>query len=331
MNLPLPTPRMWPDAGLHPIRVVGPNPAMDRLQVIPELRPGSVHRASHVIELAGGKSFIVARSLRRLGADVAVYGFLGGTVGEFMAQACRELGALDRHTAIAGSSRITPVIIEEKTGRSTVINEPGPEISPGELEGLRTALSNDLAEGDLVICTGSVPRGVPATFYAETVEAVRAAKGFSVVDASGELLAAALREAPWLVKCNAAEFAALHNCAVDDLQHLVHHMNGQLASGSSVVVVTRGSESTLVSTADGCWQVTVPEVPVVNATGSGDTFLACLTAAIARGADLSTALTDATVGGALNATRLEAGLPEHTDLSTWRTSVTIDALLPEMR
>lgn len=327
----IPFPQLWPSATSSPIRVVGPNPAMDRLIVVTELHPGGVHRASRVVELAGGKSFIIARSLRRLGVGVAVYGFLGGPVGDFVARECRALGALDRHTPISGSSRITPVIIEKHTGRSTVLNEPGPEISTAELDGLRFSVQDDLSAGDIVVCTGSVPRGVPNALYAETVRAARAVGAFSIVDASGDLLAAALGEAPWLVKCNATEFAALHGCAVHDVPSLIHHMRGQVDSGSTIVIITRGSDATLVATADGFWQVGVPAIPVVNATGSGDTFLACLVAAIARGADLSTALTDATVGGALNASRLEAGLPDRPDLSSWREDVAIDPLLTEVR
>lgn len=73
------TPVLWPKPTGR-VLVVGPNPAMDRLQVVPHLRPGGVHRATEVTAHAGGKSFIVARTLRLRGVEVTMYGFLGGAV-----------------------------------------------------------------------------------------------------------------------------------------------------------------------------------------------------------------------------------------------------------
>lgn len=327
----VPLPDKWPAAVDRPIKVLGPNPAMDRLQVVSELHPGGVHRASKVIESAGGKSFIVARSLRRLGAPVTMYGFAGGPVGDFLVRESRALGAHDRHTQISGSTRITPVLIEERSGRSTVINEPGPEISAVEYEEMRQALFADLERGDLVVCTGSAPRGVSSELYAEVVTAVNDAGAYPIVDASGALLANALKAAPWLVKCNAAEFAELRDCDVDDRGSIIDHMRGQLDLGTSVIIITRGQNPTLMATEHGLWQVAVPEIEVVNATGSGDTFLACFVAAVARGDDLAAALIDGTIGGALNATRLEAGLPTDADLSPWRSKLRIEALLTEVQ
>lgn len=323
----IPLPPSWPSPAERSIRVVGPNPAMDRLQVISELYPGSVHRATRVIERAGGKSFIVARTLRRLGVDVTMFGFLGGPVGALMVSECAALGIVDCHTQIRGSSRITPVLIEEGSGRSTVINEPGPMIDPGELERLLERVRNDVAVDDIVVCTGSLPRGVPQNLYAEIVSLADRAGAFTVVDASGEALRSALTAAPWVVKCNAVEFAWAQRCSPSDDQALMSGMRRQIELGTSAVIVTRGRDTTLLSTADGVWQVSVPEVETVNATGSGDTFLGCFVAAVSNGLSLPRALCDATVGGALNAGSLEAGLPEGADLGSLRANILVRAFM----
>ena len=64
------------------IRVVGANPAMDRVSTWPALRLGDVNRASDVVVVPGGKGFNVARAAVRLGTSATAYGFLGGDVGE---------------------------------------------------------------------------------------------------------------------------------------------------------------------------------------------------------------------------------------------------------
>ena len=63
------------------IRVVGANPAMDRISTWPPLRLGTVNRAVRVSVVPGGKGFNVARAAVRLGTSATAYGFLGGDVG----------------------------------------------------------------------------------------------------------------------------------------------------------------------------------------------------------------------------------------------------------
>ena len=332
------TPERWPSAAGTEVQVVGPNPAMDRLQIIDELHPGEVHRVRTVEARAGGKSFIVARSLRRLFVDVALHGFLGGPVAELSAEECRQLGIRDLHTPIAGATRITPVIVEAKSGRSTVLNEPGPQVTPEEEARFRELLLRELRPGALVVCTGSLPPSLDPRLYADIALAGARAGAFVAVDASGAVLSEALRAGPWLVKCNQAEFltSAGHDAhpddhgadehSADEHRAVVALMQEQLTRGSAVVIVTRGASGFLAATEDGVWSVSVPSVDVVNATGSGDTFLACFVATVANGGGLDEALRAAAAGGAANAAQLEPGLQRASDLTPFLDAASITRL-----
>lgn len=315
-------PTTWPSVATDRVRVVGVNPAMDRLQVIDSLHAGGVHRATSVTARAGGKSFIVARTIRRRDVDVTMYGFLGGPVGDLASAECEQLGIDDRHTRIVESTRITPVIVEAATGRSTVINEPGPLIRGDEIEALLQGFRADVGPGDLVVCTGSLPRGVDPGLYHELVREASSRGALVAVDASGEPLARALEAAPWFVKCNGAEFAGAFSIPHDGGDAaIVSGMLEQIARGTALVVVTMGPSAFLVASAEGVWRVRVPDTIVVNATGSGDTFLGCFMAAAARGASLADALRDATAGGVVNAGQLEAGLQAGAVLEPYRSRV----------
>ncbi len=96
------------------IRVVGANPAMDRVAAWPPVRLGAVNRAAEVLVLAGGKGLNVCHGVRSLGGRVAAYGFVGGEVGAFIRRGCAEAGIDDRLTPIAGETRVTRV--ERLTG-----------------------------------------------------------------------------------------------------------------------------------------------------------------------------------------------------------------------
>jgi 1-phosphofructokinase family hexose kinase len=271
---------------------------------------------------AGGKSFIVARTIRRRGVDVTMHGFIGGSSRCLAEAEQAQLGIGNSHTLIGEDTRLTTVLVEQSSGRSTVINEPGPLITEEELTQFRTVLANGVETGDLVVCTGSLPQGVGTDFYARVASFARARGALTLVDASGETLVAALREGPWAVKCNVHEFAAAFGLSATPNDHeLIDAMHSQRRRGTNIVIVTMGGEAFLVVTEKGAWKVTVPEVDVVNATGSGDTFLGCLVAAAASGQGFADALRDAAAGGSINAAQLDPGLQGDTDLEPYRSQV----------
>ncbi|MFD8625735.1 1-phosphofructokinase family hexose kinase [Streptomyces hygroscopicus] len=303
--------------GGHRIRIVGPNPAMDRIEYLDRLEPHTVNRSLETRILPGGKSLIVARAVSRLGGRPVLYGFLGGVVGRYISEQCATLGIEDRHTVISGETRINPVLVERSTGHSTVINETGPTIRPQEAERLLRALADDCAEGDHVVLTGSLPPGLGPDYYGELVTAVRSRGARALVDTSGPALVAAVRHDPWLVKCNVEEFTTAFGvpAASTDPADLVPALRDLLGGGLKTVVVTLGAQGLLAVTADRALTVLPPAVRTVNATGSGDTFLAAFALACARGASLEEALRQGTAAAAANAAVLEPDLGPSPDLT----------------
>ena len=80
-----------------------------------------------------------------------------------------------------------------------------------------------------VVCAGSLPPGSPVDAYARVVALARHAGLRSVVDATGEVLHAALRERPDVVSPNLAEAESL----VTDV--LIERVEGVEPSGEQVV------------------------------------------------------------------------------------------------
>lgn len=325
-----PNPVRWPAASADPVMVVGPNPAMDRLQVIGQLEPGGVHRVRTVSARAGGKSFIVARSIRALGPDVDVFGFLGGAAGELARAECAALGMGDHHTPIAAETRITPVVIEAKTGRSTVFNEPGPSVTAEEQSSFWAGVDRALHPGRITVCTGSLPPDLDSDTYARIVTIANDRGAFAAVDASGKVLRSTVAARPWLIKCNRSEFESVLGKPQPQGDDAIRaRMQELVADGVGIVIVTMGAQSLLIATADGVWSASVPSVPVINATGSGDTFLAAFIARVDLGASFAEALTAAAAAGAFNAAHLEPGLVPDADLAPLEAQVQFIALETE--
>ena len=269
-----------------------------------------MHRATEVVSRPGGKGMIVARGVVRLGGRAALHGFVGGSVGTQISEGCRQLGIEDLHVRIDGETRVTTVLVDTSSGASTVVNEPGPEVTADDVESLVDGLLGAVAEGDLVVCTGSLPRGAPPELYARCVGALRGRGVRTVVDTTGAALARAVRAAPDVLKVNEQELRTDAGLGEpdDDAADLGTLMRRALDAGVGAVVVTRGAEGLSYRSVSEAWDVATPVVRTVNATGSGDLMLAGFVTALVGGEDVVTALRTGAAAGAANAARLEPDL-----------------------
>jgi 1-phosphofructokinase family hexose kinase len=288
------------------LHVVCPNHALDRLLVVPRFQPFAVSRASRVETLAGGKGMIVCRAARRLGASVGVHGFVGGSVGERIVEECRHLGAEDRNTRVSAETRTTTVIIDGLTAGSTVINERGPSIEADDLDAMYAQLAREVRPRDVVVCTGSLPDGCPPDFHARIGRIALDRGAVPFVDAADEALRATIANlesdpAPMVLKVNLDELAAAAPTLVGDMPSMLTRIVGRTGS---TIVVTQGALGATWRSHDRAVSVGSPRVGTVNATGSGDCFLAGLAVATGRGQDPRGAMVLASAMGAANAAQL---------------------------
>lgn len=299
------------------IRVVQANPAMDRIEVLGRLVVDGVNRSDETHAVAGGKGGNVARGVRALGERVAIYGFAGGPAGAFLRAAFCALGIDDRQTPIADETRVCTIIVERDLRRSTVLNEPGPVVTPSEARALVERLVSDCRAGDLVVLCGSVPRGVEPAFYGHIIEAVRDARVRVIVDARGEVLREALRARPWMAKANARELGEALGVPLEGRpqDEILQVMRQAIGRDLEVLAITLGERGAFMASGSGAWWARVPRIVAVNATGAGDLFLAGFTVALARGEDTLAALRLASACGLASVQSMLPELPPHADMA----------------
>jgi len=321
------------------IRVVGANPAMDRVSIWPTLRLGEVNRALAVSVVPGGKGLNVARAVVRLGGRAVAYGFLGGPVGEALAAMISADGVVDRHTRIHSGTRVCFIVVEPepKPGRSSVLNEPGPVVSAGEIEQLLATLREDSRPDDVLIISGSLPDSVPPVIAADIVDIGRKAGARTLLDIHGAALRAAVAARPWMVKCNRDELAGLaHEGPLQPgvLEELRSRQLDVVAAemlelrkwGIDVVIVTLGPDGALLADDDGVIHARAPQVEAVNATGSGDLLLAGLATGLERGQSPREALPLGTACGTAGATHLTPELPPDFDAAAWTSRIDMEVV-----
>ena len=158
----------WKDPAA--VVIAGPNLTIDRTLSIDELRPGEVLRFERAVVTPGGKGVNVARVARALGAAALLVGFVPGRTGAAGAALLADEGLIVRGVEVGGELRSTAVVLE-RSGRVTVLNEPGPPLAPGDWARYEAAVAQALAGERVLACSGSLPPGAPADAYGRLVGA----------------------------------------------------------------------------------------------------------------------------------------------------------------
>ncbi len=288
------------------ILVINLNASVDKRYTLPELTKGRVMRASSVDNTPGGKGLHVANVATILGEDCLATGMLGGKSGEFIADRLEDYGIRQDFVHVAGETRSCLAIITDD-GVQTEILEPGPEVSAAELELFWQKYNALLDTADVIVASGSVPRGVPQDFYARLIREAKAADKPFLLDTSGELLRQGIAAQPFFIKPNRDEIEALTGRQVITEEEVAAEVRRFMAAGIPLAVVSLGAAGSLAGYDGQLYRVSVPKIKAVNPVGSGDSYVAGIAAGLARGLDIDDILKLAAACGTANAMEPESG------------------------
>jgi len=205
-------------------------------------------------------------------------------------------------------TRITTVLHEEKTGRHTVINEPGPVVPLAQAVQCLRFLEEHPGEGDYLVLSGSLPRGLRVDFYAECARRVLRKGVRVVVDTSGEPLRRALQNLPFMVKPNVKEAEGVLGFPIRSFEDKLRAVALFEEKGVECVVLSDGPRGIVASWKGERWSVELKEaVHGGYFIGSGDTLVGVLVLRLSQGAPFAEALRFATACGLANTFSRGAG------------------------
>ncbi|WP_020122869.1 1-phosphofructokinase family hexose kinase [Streptomyces canus] len=248
------------------------NTALDITYRVRSLRPHTSHRVTEVVERPGGKGLNVARVLAALGHEVTVTGFTGGATGRIVQDRLTAVpGLVDALVPVTGSTRRTIAVVDERSGDTTQLNEPGPTVTPAEWSAFQEAYEDLVPSVSAVALCGSLPPGVPVGAYAGLIRTAKAAGIPVLLDTSGEALRRGVAARPDILKPNADELAELTGS-----HEPLRATQDARRRGALAVVASLGKEGLLATTAQGRWRATPPAPVPGNPTGAGDSVAAGL-------------------------------------------------------
>ncbi|WZH36129.1 MAG: 1-phosphofructokinase family hexose kinase [Microbacterium enclense] len=297
------------------------NPSADRAVVLSAaLAPGEVQRALSSREDAGGKGVNVARVVTAAGAPARAV--VPVNAHDPYRMLLEDTGIALDLVEVSGRARAN-LTITDPAGETTKLNLPGAELSTAEAEALVSGVVAASEGATWLVLAGSLPPGVPVSFYADLIRAVRERWGSSApriaVDASGAALAAVVETArPDLIKPNHEELAELvgEDAAsdVDVIAEASRRAATLVPERVASALVTLGADGALVFTADGSWRGRAPKIQVASTVGAGDSSLAGYLLADLEGASAPERLARSIAYGAAAATLPGTQAPTPADL-----------------
>src|SRR5919199_5375188 len=263
--------------------IAGPNLTIDRTLTIAELRPGEVLRFDSAVITPGGKGVNVVRAASALGGDAVLVGLVPGFTGAAVAEMIAHEGVALAGIEVGGEVRSAAIVLE-RSGRVTVMNEPGPELRPEDWERYAAAVAERLAEHGVLACSGSLPPGAPEDGYARLAVLAAEAGVAAIVDVTGERLGAAVAGGAAIVTPNLAEAEGLLHGRADETVEAgdPDEVRGRACEAAAALVergargaiVTAGAAGAAVAERGGrpAW-IAAPRVAVRNPVGAGDALV----------------------------------------------------------
>lgn len=251
------------------ILTVTPNPALDLTWQVDRLTLGETHRADAGAARAGGKGINVARVAHAQGASVLAVTTAGGRTGAAFTAELGESGVPHRVVPVVGATRQSVAIVDARQGDTTVVNERGVNPTDHEWAMLLGEVVDALPGARVLVISGSLPPGAPATLLPLLIGTARDAGVPVIVDTSGPALLRAADAGASVLKPNAAELVEATGIADP-----VAGARSLIARGVGLVLLSLGAEGMLAVTAAEVLHARLDAPLAGNPTGAGDAGVA---------------------------------------------------------
>ncbi len=271
------------------------NPSLDYIMEVPVLQKGTMNRCENTYLLPGGKGINVSMVLHNLGMENTAILTIGGFTGEKLLQMLED-GDI-KYDPIRLKNGDTRINVKVLGREETELNAKGITLDNYAIDELSKKITA-LKEGDVLILSGSLPKGVESDFYARLMSSLKEKKVKVVVDTNGQAFLQTLSCEPFLVKPNQKELEEMFHTQVENKEELVSLASRVQKMGAKNVLVSLGAAGALLVTEDEQvrWQM-APHGKVQNSIGAGDSMVAGFLASYLKNGDYQEALLQGVLSG----------------------------------
>lgn len=252
------------------------NPAIDRIFSVDRLAFEDRSYINSVGESAGGRGINSSRVIHSFGGDTHAVLISGGDSGKRLEEHLAGCGYPTTLVPIENAIR-TNLTITDRQGLTVNLNETGPELSELEVMRVEKAVREALRKASWLLLCGSLPPGVPSSFYGKLIAMARKKNVKTLLDADRDALREGIEQRPTLVTPNQQEAERLLGRTLLTRSHLLEAATQIRAMGADSVVLSVGSRGAIGAYSDGLLEALPPRVDALCPIGAGDALTAAYT------------------------------------------------------
>lgn len=258
------------------------NPALDKSTSVDRLVPEQKLRCTPQQVDAGGGGINVSKGLAKLGGHSTAVFPAGGDTGKKLVSLVESEGIAVRVIELQEDTRENLSVLETSTNMQFRFTLPGISLTEAQADNcLDTLLA---LEPDLIVASGSLPPGLPDTYYKKIAQKARETGVKLILDTSGKPLHEAVKEGVFLLKPNLHELCALSGVDNLEMNQVDDAALAIIEEGKcDIVVVSLGPQGALLVTKEGFEHIPAPMVRKKSTVGAGDSMVAGMVYGLATG------------------------------------------------
>jgi 1-phosphofructokinase family hexose kinase len=313
------------------VLTVTTNPLLEYRFEINALKPNSTMRAVEEYNYAGGKGINVSRQLNKLQLKNQALLFLGGLNGKKLRKSIEADGINYSVVNTHSETRTASLMMSKEDGKVTTVI--GKNFPPGlkEIEEFKSRLEKMMTNCSIVVFAGSPPSEEAGEIFKFGIELANKLDKVSVIDTYGSLLQDCIDKAPTVLHNNVAELESSLAVNLSGEKDKLDFLNYLYSKGIKLAFITDGGNESYASKFDFTYKMTPPEIDVMDATGSGDAFVAGVVYGFEKSMVFDDIIKFASAAGAANAASWETCSSDITLIENFIESVDIAPVGKKMK
>lgn len=231
-------------------------------------------RAYNQEYLAGGKGINISRQLNRLGIKNHAITYLGGYNGKRLRAILEKEKISFSAVSTKAETREASLIFDESQSKLKTYFGVNGQILNSEVEHFFNKLEKAIINASVVIFAGSLPSENTSIIIEKGVELCNKYDKISILDSYGDYLSKVIFKGPTIIHNNKVELENSLNINLSSMEKKKEILKKFYEGGTNLAFITDGPNDVFASKADFHYQITVPKIKQIDATGSGDAFVA---------------------------------------------------------
>lgn len=256
------------------ILIITLNPLLERRFTYEQVTVGTVNRKSVTKLFAGGKGLNVSRQLKKFGIKSYNYFFSGGTNGKLFRDILRNDEIDFSFVSTKSETRHSAIVISEIDSIVSSYFSEDPKINQTEVDEFKSKLDKMIQNCEIVIFAGSSPSSEADLIIPYGIELANKYDKVSICDTYGKHLQRCIDAAPTIIHNNISEINNYLSTQIDDEKSVSEFLYHLYHKNIKRVYLTNGSKNFYASNFNYIYKIKPLEITEIDATGSGDSFVA---------------------------------------------------------